>query len=113
MSTTLELDAKTHTAIQAHCTQGDALADKGSFEAAIAAYDKAWQLVPDPKTDWEAATWILGAIGDAAFHGGHATTARNALQYAMRCPGGLGNPFLHLRLGEVLFDAGENDLAAD
>ena len=31
----------------------------------------------------------------------------------MTCPGGLGNPFLHLRLGQVLLDQGHDDLAAD
>ena len=30
-----------------------------------------------------------------------------------RCPGGLGNPFVHLRLGECCFDIGERDRAAD
>jgi hypothetical protein len=31
----------------------------------------------------------------------------------MTCPGAIGNPFLHLRYGEVLYDAGELDAAAD
>jgi hypothetical protein len=28
---------------------------------------KPWDLLPEPKTSWEAATWLLGAIGDANF----------------------------------------------
>ncbi|MNY35732.1 hypothetical protein D3C86_1701600 [compost metagenome] len=31
----------------------------------------------------------------------------------MTCPGGIGNPFLHLRLGQVLLDDGQDDRAAD
>jgi hypothetical protein len=31
----------------------------------------------------------------------------------MTCPGGLGNPFLHLRFGQILFESGDHDLAAD
>lgn len=31
----------------------------------------------------------------------------------MHCPDGIGNPFLHLRLGQVLFDQGDQDAAAD
>jgi hypothetical protein len=27
----------------------------------------AWDLLPEPQADWEAATWILGAIGDVNF----------------------------------------------
>jgi hypothetical protein len=89
------------------------LAEARAFEGAIAEYNKAWSLVPDPANDWEASTWILAAIADAAFLGGYLTSAREALQYAMTCPGAIGNPFLHLCFGQVLFDAGESDAAAD
>ena len=41
------------------------------------------------------------------------TSAREALQYAMTCPDAVGNPFLHMRYGQVLLDAGEKDAAAD
>jgi transposase len=30
-------------------------------------YLQAWDLLPEPKTEWEAATWLLAAIGDANF----------------------------------------------
>jgi len=62
---------------------------------------------------WEASTWILAAIADACFLMGKRKSARQALEYAMTCPGAIGNPFLHLRLGQVLFDADEKDAAAD
>ena len=38
-------------------------------------------------------------------------TLRTALQEAMHCPGAIGNPFLHLRLGEVLLNLGVVALA--
>jgi hypothetical protein len=69
--------------------------------------------VPNPKNDWEASTWILAAIADACFLGGFKTSAREALAYAMTCPEAIGNPFLHLRYGQVLFDAKEHDAAVD
>ena len=108
-----ELDAATHERIKAHYAAGDRLAATRAFEGAIAEYNKAWALVPDPPNEWNASTWILAAIADAAFLGGYLTSAREALQYAMTCPGAIGNPFLHLRFGQVLFDAGEPDAAAD
>ncbi len=55
----------------------------------------------------------MAAIGDAAFLGGYGGTALDALRFSMHCPGGIGNPFLHLRLGQVLFDRDELDGAAD
>lgn len=108
-----ELPPDVHEAIQGHCEAGDALAASGSYEEAIAEYNLAWALVPTPRTDWNASTWILGALADAFFLGGHVTAARKPLEFSMTCPGGLGNPFLHLRLGQVLFEAGEMDGAAD
>ena len=91
----------------------DALAEAGSFEAAIAEYNEAWKLIPEPKTDWDASTWVLAAIGDAAFQGGFMKSAQDALDYAMHCPGGIGNPCIHLRLGQVLLSRGDEKRAAD
>ncbi|HEX4860765.1 MAG TPA: hypothetical protein VFV07_05975 [Rhizomicrobium sp.] len=108
-----ELDDGTYDAIKAHCADGDALAGKQLFDAALAEYGRAWALVPEPKNEWRAATWILAASADAYFLAGNAAKAREALSYAMTCPGAIGNPFLHLRFGEVLFDLGEQDRAAD
>jgi tetratricopeptide (TPR) repeat protein len=112
-SSALELDAATHEAIKKFCAEGDRLADAGQYREAIAEYNKAWHLVPDPKNEWEAATWVLAAIADACFLGGYKTSAREALEYAMTCPGAIGNPFLHLRFGQVLYDAGDLDAAAN
>lgn len=113
MSQSDELPADIHTQVQALCSDGDQLADARRFEEAVASYNEAWKMVPDPKNRWNASTWIMAAIGDACFLGGYATSALEALRYAMNCPGGVGNPFLHLRLGQVLFDRGEIDEAAD
>lgn len=108
-----ELPSATHEAITQFCADGDAFAGAGRYEEAIAEYNRAWEIVPEPKSQWNASTWILAAIADAAFLGGYAASAREALEYAMLCPDAVGNPFLHLRLGQVLLDAGEADRAAD
>jgi tetratricopeptide (TPR) repeat protein len=108
-----ELDPATHDAIKAHSAKGDEFAAAQAFEEAIAEYDKAWALLPNPKNEWNASTWILAAIADAAFLAGYKTSAREALQYAMTCPGAIGNLFLHLRYGQILMDAGELDAAAN
>jgi hypothetical protein len=39
--------------------------------------------------------------------------ARTALQDAMHCPGAIGNPYIHLRLGETQFELGNIDRAKD
>lgn len=109
----MELSDSVRSLIKAYCSQGDALAESGQYEAAIDAYNKAWDLVPAPKNDWEASTWILAAIGDACYLCGYATSSKEAFSFAVTCPGGLGNPFIHLRLGQLAYDAGDLDVAAD
>lgn len=83
---------------------GNALADEEKFDDAVAAFQRAWQLLPEPRDEWEAATWLLIAIGDCLFLQGHYADALEPLQRAVFCPGGLGNAFLHLRLGQVQFE---------
>ncbi|BEV71369.1 hypothetical protein THUN1379_08510 [Paludibacterium sp. THUN1379] len=113
MTNQFELDVKKYETIKSLCAEGDRLADLRRYEEAVAEYNKAWTLVPSPQNDWEASTWILAAIADACFLGGYRTSAREALEYALTCPGGLGNPFLHMRYGQVLYDSGEHDGAAE
>ena len=95
-----ELPADLHEQIKRLCADGDGLANHGLHQQAIAPYNEAWKLVPEPKTEWEASTWVLAAIGDAAFMGGFYSSGVDALEYALHCPGGAMNPFVQLRLGQ-------------
>ena len=113
MADEFELDETTYKSVKILCAEGDASASAQRFEDAVAMYNKAWNMIPDPKNNWEASTWILAAIADACFQAGYMTSAREALEYAMTCPKGIGNPFLHLRYGQILYEAGELDKAAD
>ena len=112
-SKSLEIDKITVDEMIRHCEKGDELSSQNRYEDAVTEYNKAWKLLPEPKNDWDAATWILAAIADACFLLGKKKSARQALEYVMTCPGAIGNPFLHLRLGQILFDDGEEAAAAD
>jgi hypothetical protein len=98
--TMAELSDDVHERIQALCKKGDSLADRGRYPAALEQYWAAWDLLPEPKTEWQAATWILAAVGDANFLGENYAAGRDNLTMAMHCPEAIGNPFLHLRLGQ-------------
>jgi tetratricopeptide (TPR) repeat protein len=108
-----ELDPAVYDAVKAHCAKGDELAGARHYEEAIAQYSEAWNLIPEPKTDWNASTWIIAALADAYFLGGYKQYAKEALDFGMDCPGAIGNPFMHLRYGQALLDLGEEDRAAD
>ena len=108
-----ELDDKIHQQICALCEDGDAFAEEEEYADALKQYWAAWDLLPEPQTDWQTATWILGAIGDTNFLNDDYVAGRDNLSLAMQCPDAIGNPFLHLRLGQCLFELGDLDQAAD
>jgi len=108
-----ELPEKTELAIQELSAEGDALAEAKQYSDALKKYWAAWDLLPEPKTDWEAATWLLAAVGDVNFLGGDFAAGRDNLSKAMHCPEAVGNPFLHLRLGQCQLELGNEVRAAD
>jgi tetratricopeptide (TPR) repeat protein len=109
----VELAHELSERIKQLCARGDGCASQGLFSDALALYWKAWDLLPEPKKDWEAATWILAAIGDANFLGGDYQAGKDNLSTAMHCPDAIGNPFLHLRLGQCQFELGNFNRATD
>jgi tetratricopeptide (TPR) repeat protein len=109
-----ELPADTHEKVQRLSAVGDALAHQKKYDEAIRQYQDAWDLLPEPKTDWEAAAWLLAAIGDAYFFSRRFDKSYDVFTAVIaNSAGGLGNPFLHLRRGESLFELGRQDEAAD
>jgi tetratricopeptide (TPR) repeat protein len=113
MDNQLELPDDLIDVIRSWCAKGDALVEARRLQEALTAFNEAWKLIPAPKNGWEAATWVLAAIGNTAYQSGDYANARKALEYGMSCPGAIGNPFMHLRLGQVLYESDELDLAAD
>ena len=108
-----ELDQDVYKIIKALCNEGDLALEDDDLADAYRCYREAWDLVPDPKTDLEASTWILSALGDVYFFSKDYQNVIQALEFAMLCPDGLGNPYLHLRLGQAYFESGDMNKAAD
>jgi tetratricopeptide (TPR) repeat protein len=108
-----ELDDAIHARITKLSSQGDDLVTKGKYEQALERYKEALSLIPEPLTKWEACTWLLTAIGETYFFNADFEKARDALQSAMHCPGGIGNPLIHLRLGQTQFELGNTGRAKD
>lgn len=110
---TQELPDELHAKLTVLAKEGDALAEAGRYAEALDRYWDAFDLLPDPATEWSAGTWLLAAIGDANLLNNDYEAARDNLSYAMRFPDAIGNPFLHLRLGQSQFELGNLDRAAD
>jgi tetratricopeptide (TPR) repeat protein len=93
--------------------RGNVLMDAGRPAAAADLFLRAMELLPEPKAQWEAATWLNGSLGDALFA---QQNYRGALQYfadALNCPDGIANPFIQLRLGECFYESGDLVRAED
>jgi tetratricopeptide (TPR) repeat protein len=108
-----ELDPDRYERITELSERGNQAFEDDRYEEAIEEYSRALALIPEPLEDWEAATWVLTGLGDCYYllesHG----EALSHLVRAVRCPGGLGNPFIHLRLGQVQYELGNEDRAKD
>jgi len=109
----MEIPETTHAEIQELCAEGDVFLEMGDFQAAYKNYISALELVPDPKETFEATTWIMAALGDLYFQSKDYRQVAQVLSDAMHCTGAIGNPFLHLRLGQAHFELGNHARAAD
>ncbi len=107
-----DLPEDLHDEISLLSERGDHFAEAGEYRAAIRNYQEAYEMLPEPREDWEAATWLHAAIADAHFFCGEFAEAREAMQRATLAPDGEGNPFVHLRIGQASLELGDEDRAA-
>lgn len=108
-----ELPSDVHQQITSLCKRGDELLRNGDEVGSYDCYSKAWTLIPEPKIDWEASTWVLSALGEVMLRRGQYEDAKNLFLRAVQCPNGLGNPYIHLRIGQTQFETGNLEGAKD
>lgn len=106
-----ELDDATYDAVMRASEAGERLMDEGQFAAAFEQFQQVWALLPEPKHRWDAALWVLAALGDAQFQLQRYSEATAFFQEALRDADGQGNPFIHLRLGECAYELGQHEQA--
>ncbi|AFC28192.1 hypothetical protein PM3016_1262 [Paenibacillus mucilaginosus 3016] len=109
----MQLSDSTHAEVTALCKQGDDLIRAGNLEAGKNMYIAALRLLPENHREWEAATWIYVAIGDVHFQMKNYDKAFMCFVNAAQCPKGLGNPYIHLRLGQLYYEQEKLENAAD
>ena len=90
----MELNEKIYNKIVELCEIGDEFAMNGEMDKAVEKFYEALNLLPKPKNDWEAATWIYTAIGDSYYLDGKYEKAKEAFFEAMNCPDGISNSFI-------------------
>ncbi len=111
--TELRMDDATYERIAALYEEGEGLTKHGLIVSALGKYAQAWSHIPDPKQRWTLSTSVISAIADCWFMTGKYEEVLRALEFGMNCPDAVGNPFLHLRLGQALLEQGEEDRAEE
>ena len=89
------------------CELGDDDVENQRFDAGIARYEEALGLVPRPLYSWAVTTWILTAMAEAYHLMKDHARVKETLMETFRCEGAIGNPFLHLRLGQAEIALGQ------
>ena len=111
-----QIPADTFAEIEAACKTGERELASGTPESADKAFgyfSSALELLPEPRERWNAAGWILSRMGECYFRAKSYSRATTLYADLMYCPGALGNPWVHLRKGQVHFETGQLDRAAD
>lgn len=103
----MELDDAIYEEITKCTDEGEKLFGKGKFREAIEKYNMAMDLIPEPKTDWDASIWTLAAIGDSYFMLKEYATALEYFRKLMVEYETLDNPFVRLRYGECFYETGD------
>jgi len=99
--------------INALYDEGNSLIVRGELMLAFERFSQALSLVPDPREEFDMTVRILAGLGDVYFYSKSFQQCLEVMSDAMHCVGGIGNPFLHLRLGQCQFELGNLDRAAD
>lgn len=108
-----ELDEALYEQIQELSEAGNALLDEDKFDPAIAKFEEALKLLPEPIQEWDASTWLYASMGDGYFLKGDYAKSAEAFYEAMNCPEGNINPFILLRLGQSLQETGDEENATE
>lgn len=92
---------------------GNNLLEEGQIDEAIAIWQSALALLPEPRQKWEASMWLHASIGDAQQQGGRTQDALDSFKKAAASADGYANGFVQLGIGTNLFDLGRTEESTD
>ncbi|PSL47172.1 hypothetical protein CLV51_10217 [Chitinophaga niastensis] len=108
-----ELPDSIYEQIEQLSEAGNDLADADNYDGAIAKFTEALELIPAPKNNWEASTWLYASIGDMQFLKDDFKAAADNFFDALNGPDAQTVGFIHLRLGECLLELKQEDKSLD
>lgn len=109
----MELSDELYAEITKHSDIGEHYFEDGKYRKALEEYKKAFELIPEPKTDWEASVWTLAAIGDSHYMLREFVSALEIFEQLMNEYHEENNPFARVRYGECLYETGNTEAARE
>ena len=109
----MDLDPDIYEGIKEYSEKGETLFYDGRLSAALMEYNKAFDMIPEPKQQWEASVWLIAAIGDCHFWLKDYAASLECFRKLMVEYEEYGNPFTRLRYGECLYETGNEQLAKE
>lgn len=113
MGVQTEIDPALYTEITTLTSAGDALMESESYEAAREKFEAALALVPAPKGNWEAGIWLYIALGDSYIMEKRYKYALDNYTEAYKSGELYNNPYINMRLGQTLFELGDEAKAKE
>lgn len=95
------------------CKEGEQATASKQYKVALMFYRQAWALLPEPQQQQPAALYILTALAEAHFLMKDYATALSCFEQANQLPNAFGNPYIHLRYGQCLFEMRKYQQAAE
>ena len=98
----MELPDHIYEQIEPLSAQGNDMMDDGRPAEALQAWRSAYELLPEPRDQWQAALWLHASMADAYYQLGNFSAASTAMREAINAPGGDDNPYVHYMQGKSL-----------
>lgn len=95
--------------IQKICKQAESYFNKACFIDAIDLYNKAWDLITEPKEENDITELIASNIGEAFFKLDEFEEAKCYFEQAFKTHNGCNNPFVLLTLGRSWIELGNRE----
>lgn len=108
----MELKNNLYNEIESLSKKGNKAMEHENYSEALSFFQQAYDLLPVPKEEWEAYTWLMASIGDAYFS---KQEYQSSLECFRRCynNGDIDNPFILLRIGECSFELNDTENAKE
>lgn len=94
------------------CDDAESLMNDEKYDAALTILNSAYELLPEPREQWNVAVWVLGARAHCYFHQKDFEACRRETTQALSSSADPDSAIAYMRLGQCELELGNLDGAA-